>query len=90
MYQHELLVLRARLVVRGFANLDNRKTRVTASNRNNEKLKVWAKCNVMVACLVTHCKMPRMVIATVSLGMSGIQLHREVYFSTRYKLAYSE
>ena len=34
-------------------------------NRNNEKLKVWAKCNVMVACLVTHCKMPRIVIATV-------------------------
>ena len=26
----------------------------------------------------------------ISLGMSGIQLRKEVYFSTRYKLAYCE
>ena len=30
--------LRARLVVRGVSNLDNHKTRVAASNRNNEQL----------------------------------------------------
>ena len=33
--------LRARLVVRGFPNLDNHKTRVAAGNRNNLKLRLW-------------------------------------------------
>jgi len=44
--------LRARLVVRGFSNLDNHKTRVAASNRNNRKLPLWGMFKLQEVCLV--------------------------------------
>ena len=44
--------LRARLVVRGFPNLDNHKTRVAAGNRNNHKLPLWGVFKPQEVCLV--------------------------------------
>ena len=44
--------VRARLVVRGFPNLDNHKTRVAAGNRNNLKLPLWGIFKPQEVCLV--------------------------------------
>jgi len=42
----------APLVVHGFSNLDNHKTRVAASNRNNRKLLLWGIFKLQEVCLV--------------------------------------
>jgi len=43
---------RARLVVHGFSNLDNHKTRVAASNHNIRKLPLWGIFKLQEVCLV--------------------------------------
>ena len=52
-FHYHTVRLRARLVVRGFPNLDNHKTKVAAGNRNNLKLPLWGIFKPQEVCLVT-------------------------------------